>query len=194
MSPSRIEETAGFVTEIRTEQVSERIITARLVPYGELALDVPHPKGERFMPGALSKTLGDWSRSLRPLKLFRAHEHREAVGLATGYDAEAVGGPMAEFRIAKTTAGDNVLAEIAEGLLDSISIGFRAIHERRGRDGAREVTEAALIEASIAPLGAYAGAQVLATRAPSRPVDAERFALPPAPTIDLDAPLWSGLR
>lgn len=191
---NRVEETAGFATEIRTSKISERIITARLVPYGELALDVPSPHGERFMPGALSKTLQDWTRSIRPLKLFRAHEHREAVGLATGYDAEEMGGPLAEFRVAKTAAGDAVLNEIEEGLLDSISVGFRAIRERRGRDGAREIVEAALIEASIAPMGAYHGAQVLAVRTPSTPVDVESYRLPPAPAIDLEAPLWSGLR
>lgn len=190
------EETVGYPSEIRTEQLSERIVTARLVPYGELALDVPNPQGERFLPGSLTKTLHDWARSARPLKLFRSHEHREAVGLAQSFDPEAAGGPLAEFRIAQTPAGDAVLSELEQGLLDSISIGFRPIRERREpRTGVRELLEAALIETSISPLAAYAGAQVLAVRTPQESsLDLSSHLLGPAPVVDLEAPLWSGLR
>lgn len=187
-------EVVTFSGECRESETEERVVTARLMPYGEVALDVPYPKGERFLPGALTKSLHDWARSARPLKLFRSHEHRQAIGLAIGYEPEAVGGPTADFRIARTTAGDAALEEIREGLLDSISIGFRAVREKRARDGVRDVHEAALIETSLSPLGAYGGAQVLAVREPSKPLDLERFRLPEPPKVDLDAPLWSGLR
>ena len=184
------EATIQRICEIRTEQISERIVTTRIVPYGVTSYEVPSPRGERFLPGALTKSLGDWARAARPLKLFRSHDYREAVGLASRYEPDAAGGPVVEFRIAQTPAGDESLTQIDLGLLDCVSVGFRAIRERRGSDGAREVAEAALIEASLTPIGAYAGADVLAVREPSRPLHLPDLTLPPMPRIDLDAPIW----
>lgn len=190
-----MQNTLTVVAEVRADRApAERILTTRLVPYGETTHNVMDPHGERFMPGSLTRTLDQWARSTRPLKLFRAHEHREAVGLAVGYVPDAPGGPVAEFRVATTASGDQVLQEVEQGLLDSMSIGFRPIRERKGSDGVREVLEAALLEASILPLGAYQGAELLSVRAPAEPVDLSRYQLGPAPAVDLDSPLWSGLR
>jgi HK97 family phage prohead protease len=178
------------ICEIRTEQISERVVTARIVPYGVTSYEVPSPKGERFLPGSLSKSLGDWARAARPLKLFRSHDYREAVGLASGYEPDAAGGPVVEFRIPQTPGGDEALSQIELGLLDCMSVGFRAVRERRGQDGAREIQEAALIEASLTPIGAYAGADVLAVREPQRALHLPDLTVPPMPSIDLSAPIW----
>jgi HK97 family phage prohead protease len=192
---TRPEVTITTVCELRTEKIEERIITARLVPYGETSYLVPDAGGERFMRGSLTKTMSEWAAGARKLKLFRAHQHHEAVGLATLLDPDAPGGPLAEFRIATTHAGESVLDEVRQGLLDAVSVGFHATRERRGRDGVREITEARLLEVSVAPMAAYDGAEILAMRAAHvRVVDLTKYQLPVIPRYDADAPLWSGLR
>jgi HK97 family phage prohead protease len=98
------------------------------------------------------------------LKLFRNHDHSVAIGRAEKLDTRHPDGLYAEWRIFKTPAGDQALVEIAEGALDTFSIGFRAVKAQRGADGAREILEAEIHETSLVPLAAYEGARVLAVR------------------------------
>jgi len=150
--------------EVRLASTSERIVEGIVIPYDETSKLTDSPGGERFLRGSVTRTVKD--RGAR-IKLFRAHDHRAAVGLPLAWDALHDGGCWAQFRIGQTAAGEDVLNEIREGLLDAFSIGFEPVRERRGADGAREVVEAKLHEISLVPLGAYAGARVLATRAPA---------------------------
>lgn len=162
--------------DVRVADVDERLVEGIVVPYGETTYLTPDPNGERFVRGALARTVEE--RGAR-VKLFRAHDHDRAVGRATDW-AERPRGLWGQFRIAATPAGDDVLNEIREGVLDAFSIGFRPIQHRRARDGVREVLEAALHEVSIAPMGAYDGARVLAMRTPIESL------MPPMPNVNLD--------
>ena len=169
--------TATFAAlELRVPDDEERIVEGIVVPYGETTFLTPDPAGERFLPGSLDRTLAE--RGGR-VKLFRAHDHDRAIGRAVAWRADDERGAWARFKIAATKAGDDVLGEVREQMLDAFSIGFRTIRSRRGSDGAREIQEAALHETSIAPIGAYEGAQVLAYRTPQPP------ALPPMPDVNL---------
>ena len=153
---------AAFPFELRG--VDERIVAGIAVPWNETSFLTPDPAGERFLPGSLLKSIrakGD------RLKLFRTHDHSVAIARARKLDARHPDGLHTEWEVARTPAGDAALVEIAEGMLDCFSIGFRAIKARRGEDGAREILEAEVHEVSLAPLGAYDGARVLATRQPS---------------------------
>ena len=76
-----------------------------------------------------------------------------------------------------------MLAEVGEGLLDAFSIGFQpgpctgvapTVPGRSSRPRLHEV--------SIAPIGAYDGARVLAMRTPAR---RSRSTLPPMPEVNL---------
>ena len=156
----------------------ERIVEGIVVPWGETSFLTPDPKGERFVAGSLSRTVADRGQAV---KLFRNHDHARAVGRPVVWNAEDGRGLWGRFRIASTPAGDDVMAEVREGMLDAFSVGFRPIRSRRGADGAREVLEAALHEVSIAPIGAYDGARVLAVRTPT-----VNPTVPPMPAVNLD--------
>lgn len=182
MSASRTTETVTFDLELRdvAGMTEQRIVTARLVPYGEVSMTTEHRGGERFVKGAFRKSINDLSKAKRPLLLFRAHDHKRPVGKALEL-REQDDGPMGSFRVAATQAGDEALAELKEGLLPQVSIGFRTIRERMS-EGVRDVLEAALAEVSLAPMGAYDGAEVLSLREPR--TDLSWVQLPPAPEID----------
>lgn len=168
-------ERVTFPVEIR--QVSERIVEGLAVPWNETTYLAGDGKGERFLPGSLTRSVQD--RGAR-LKLFRGHDYGRAVGRIEKALPEHPDGLMCSWRIAATPAGDEVLAEVQEGVLDAFSVGFRPLRTRRGADGERQVVEASLAEVSIAPLGAYDGARVLAIRTPRLPV------LPPMPRVNFN--------
>jgi HK97 family phage prohead protease len=178
---------ATFGLEARNmERLEERILTALLVPYGETSMDTPYPNGERFLPGSFRKAVAEWrsAKRPRPLLLFRSHDHGKALGQAVSLE-DTPEGPVAEFRITTMPHGEEAIQEYREGLLSGISVGFRAVRDKINPvDGAREVVEASLLEASILPMGAYAGAGVLAMRHPAKPVDLSWATLPPAPAVD----------
>jgi len=165
--------------ELRVADPSERIVEGLVVPWNETSFLTPDPKGERFMAGSLTRSIGE--RGDR-IKLFHAHDHGRAVGRALAWKPDHELGCWAQFRIAATPPGDDVLAEVGEGMLDAFSVGFRPVRTRRGGDGAREIVEAALHEVSIAPIGAYDGARVLAVRTPVTVAPT----LPPMPEVNLD--------
>lgn len=164
--------------ELRVPDTAERIVEGVVVPWNETSYLTADPRGERFRPGSLTRTIKE--RGDR-VKLFRAHDHGVAVGKPLAWKSTEAG-LWAQFRIAATPAGDDVLLELREGMLDAFSVGFLPKRDTRGADGAREIIEAQLHEVSVCPIGAYDGARVLAMRTPAR------FTLPTLaamPEIDL---------
>jgi HK97 family phage prohead protease len=189
--PNRKLETATFSIELRDVGGDGRTLTGLIVPYGETTTDSPYQGGERFLPGSFRKAVQEFrsrkQQTKRPLHLFRAHDHNRAIGLGTQLE-ETPEGLVGEFRLGRTPYADEALLEYREGLLGAMSVGFQAIQDRRGTDGAREITEASILEASLLPMGAYPGAKVLSLRGPAleqqTPPDLSWITLPPAPKVD----------
>jgi hypothetical protein len=169
----------------RGVNTDERLIAGIAVPWNETSMLTPSQSGERFLPGSLTRSVK--ARGER-LKLFRgSHGHDMIpVGRAVKMDARHPDGLWTEWKIANTAAGEQTLEEVREGLLDSFSIGFRAVRSQRGTDGAREIVEAELGEVTLLPTGAYDGARVLEVRAPTlQAADiAAWLAAHPVPTVD----------
>ena len=128
--------------------------------------------------GAFKRTVAH--RSGRLPKLFRNHAHDVAVGVATEM-RDTDEGVVASWRLADTPAGNAALQEFREGVLDSLSVGFRAIRETMV-DGVREIREAHLLEVSLVPMPAYAGAMVISARG----YDPALVTFPAPPDIDAD--------
>jgi HK97 family phage prohead protease len=175
-------ELATFGLELRAAEGGDgRTLTGIAIPYGEVTMHSGHPSaagGERFAAGAFKRTLAHRSGSLP--KLFRNHAHDTAIGVATAM-SDTAGGVVASWRIADTPAGNAALQEFREGVLDSLSVGFRAVRETMV-DGVREIREAHLLEVSLVALPAYAGAMVMSVRR----YDPALVTLPPRPDIDPD--------
>jgi hypothetical protein len=156
------ETTSLFPIEWRELNADQRIVGGIVVPYGETSYVAGDSRGERFLAGSLTRSI---NMRKDQLKLFLAHDHKKAIGRPVRLDPRHEKGLWGEWQIAKTPDGDLALNEIQEGMLDAFSIGFRALKDQRGTDGAREIREAEVHEVSILPLGAYQGARVLEIRA-----------------------------
>ena len=176
-------ELVAFPVELRLDASDGRLMTGLAVPYGVVTMTTPHPGGERFARGSFKRTVKN--RARLP-KLFRNHAHDQAIGVATDM-RETDEGLLASWRIADTPAGNAALQEVREGVLDSLSVGFRAIREDLV-EGVREVREAHLLEVSLVPLPAYEGARVMSLRA------AADIVIPPRPDIDPELVLQIGSR
>lgn len=155
-----------------------RTLTGIVVPYNQISTMTPYPKGERFIPGVFKRSIGRLKGG-KVVKLFRNHDHSRAVGLADKL-WEQDDGLYGEFRFGTTTFADEAILEVREKLLDSFSVGFRTISDRYAKDGVREVIEADILEASLAPLPSYEGAKTLQLRS------ANKVELPEMPTVNLE--------
>lgn len=188
MSIERFEQRdVGFPLEVRNAEtmVEERMMRLLLVPYGETSYLTKYQHGERFLKGAFRKAAAEFRGRRTPLYLFRSHNHDRAIGRATAL-TDTAEGPVGDFKIPQTAAGDEAIEEYREGLLSAVSIGFRAVADSVSRvDSAREVREAAILEASLLPIGAYDGAKVLEYR---EPPDLSGYLPPPPPVVDLSLP------
>jgi uncharacterized protein len=167
-------ELVAFPVELRLDASDGRVLTGLAVPYGQTTMNSPHPGGERFAPAAFKRTVKNHAGRLP--KLFRNHDHAHAVGTAVSMQ-DTDEGLVASWRIADTPAGNAVLQEVREGVLDSLSVGFRAVREGFV-EGVREIREAHLLEVSLVPLPAYEGALVMSLRSAATPL------VPPRPDID----------
>jgi len=192
-----------YPIEWRTVSTDERIVGGIVVPWNETSYLTPDPKGERFLPGSLTRTVKARGDRLKLFRGGREHQHDSAIARPINLDPRHADGLWIDWKIGRTPAGDAALAEVGEGLLDSFSVGFRAIRTGRGQDGAREIAEAELLEVQLLPLGAYDGARVLEVRSPSSSrsaVDELDEWLREHPAVEVDRtplpelPRWSGRR
>ena len=104
-----------------------RTLDGCCVPYHELTHLVVNPNGAVIMPGAFASAATD----LRTVFLFRAHDHREAIGHAVGL-TEQPDGLYGSFVLRDGPVGDAALADLRAGYLPALSIGFTATRTRRG--------------------------------------------------------------
>lgn len=167
--------------EIRRVALAEGVLEGICAPYDETTFLAGDGRGERILRGAFRKSAHEQAGRL---KLFRNHEHGRPVGIATRITDRHPDGLWASFKLADGDRYRDVRDELEQGLLSDLSVGFRTVQERRGDDGAREITEAQLVEVSLVPIGAYSGARVLAMRGISGTFDYPHA--PPPPPI----PAW----
>lgn len=143
---------------------SGRQVFGTVVPYGEeiTVRDFEGEYRERFAPGAFQRSITERGHKL---KLLVSHDARlrYPVGRAVELREER-SGLFAAFEIANTRDGDEALANVNAGVVDSFSVGFRPIRDRREGDVVVRV-EAALLEVSLTGIPAYPGAEIAGVRA-----------------------------
>ena len=112
-----------------------------------------------FLKGAISEE--------GPLpKLLEFHDDTRVIGRVT----ERVStdeGLMFTAKLSKTRAADDALALLADGALDSVSVGAVPTKFKRRADGVLEVSEARMLELSLVTIPAYADAQIYSVAASS---------------------------
>jgi HK97 family phage prohead protease/HK97 family phage major capsid protein len=92
------------------------------------------------------------------IKLVLQHDVTRPLGKLVSFEKDATG-ITAEFRIAKTTAGNDALEEAATGLRSDFSVGVD-VAEWDNEDGVMAISASNLIEVSLVTDGAIPGAEV----------------------------------
>lgn len=140
-----------------TADTDTRTISGLAVPYGGPGLPGGAFRGRPvvFAAGALTRSLEERASKLR---LIVDHDHTRAVGRLTAW-ADQPDGLHTTWKVARTPAGDAVLAEAADGIRDGLSIGADVIRYTERGDTV-EVTEARLLEVSLVAFPAFDTARV----------------------------------
>lgn len=173
--------------DIRAVDGVARVLEGVVVPYDEISYLTPNRDGERVQRRAFARSISD--RGDR-IPLMRSHDHDVVYGRSVRFVEEA-GGLVGEFRVNEGDRGDALLAEIRQGYLGALSVGFQVVRSERAADGVLEILEGRLHEVSVVGLPAYAGAGMLAVRA----ADMDELLAPfriPRPDVDLSPipPVW----
>ena len=91
-------------------------------------------------------------------KLVLQHDVTRPLGKLVSFEQDETG-ITAEFKIAKTTAGNDALEEAATGLRSDFSVGVD-VAEWNNKDGVMAISASNLIEVSLVTEGAIPGAEV----------------------------------
>lgn len=161
-----------FTGELRAleNQKGSRFIEGRAVPYG--VWEDIGPFDEQHEHGSMAKTIREAAKSL-PLLLF--HDARRfPVGKVERWK-DGAEGLDAVWRMDTADDAAEAARLAGEGMLTGLSIGFVPIKSRReDHEGRMRITrtESRLLEVSLVPVPAYAGASVTLVR--SRDADRMR--------------------
>lgn len=117
---------------------------------------------EQFAPGAFDHQLAN------PSRVVFTRDHMAHGGTLIGRAMELrndAAGLWGSWRVSATTAGDETLALVADGVLTELSVGFRAGRDHVEPDGTVTRVRADLREVSVVLAGAYGeAAQIMAVR------------------------------
>jgi HK97 family phage prohead protease len=114
-------------------------------------------------------------------KLLEYHDETRVIGRVTERVSTAEG-MMFVAKLSATRAADDALALLADGALDSVSVGAVPTKFKRLADGTLEVSEAKFVELSVVTTPAYADAQVYSVAASSPDEEAPDEEVIPTPT------------
>lgn len=160
--------TRAFAPELEVRSGGDgRTIDGIAVPFGVRVFIHAEGIHEQFRRGAFNHQLTAPNR----VRLGREHPilGGQLIGKAVALRDDARG-LHASFHVSKTPAGDETLELVRDGVLDELSVGFRARQDRRLDDGTVERTKADLIETSVVFMGAYGrGAVVTGVRSGACP-------------------------
>jgi HK97 family phage prohead protease len=121
-------------------------------------------------------------------KLLEYHDETRVIGRVTERVSTAEG-MMFVAKLSATRAADDALALLADGALDSVSVGAVPTKFKRLADGTLEVSEARFLELSVVTTPAYTEAQIFSVAASSpeeEATDEEEVIPNPTPTSEED--------
>jgi HK97 family phage prohead protease len=167
------EEMTVLPVEVRAVDEAQRTAVMVVCRYGETSERLP--RRERFMPGAFTASV---TKRGGRVPFTTAHtggtgaiDKGTVVARPVTWQTDDPVEVRAVLRFFDTPDGWEAFYRAKDGELNAGSVGFRAIEERKGADGAREVTEAVLHHVALldraADVPAYDGPRLLEVRAAS---------------------------
>ena len=142
-------ETRNF--EIRETDLEKREVIGRAVPYGD-TIDIGGGSSERFIAGSVDLD--------SHVKLFR--DHKDIIGKVQAME-EKEDGLWIRAKVSNTKLGDETLALVKDGAINSFSIGFvPLVDEKQDRTIIRKKVK--LKEISLVAFPAYENASVTEVR------------------------------
>ena len=121
-------------------------------------------------------------------KLLEYHDDTRVIGRVTERVSTS-DGMMFVAKLSATRAADDALALLADGALDSVSVGAIPTKFKRLSDGTLEVSQARFVELSVVTQPAYESAQIfsVAASSPEEEVSDKEEVIPnPTPTSEED--------
>ena len=115
-------------------------------------------------------------------KLVLQHDTTRPLGKLMSWEQDATG-ITAEFKIAKTTAGNDALEEAATGLRSDFSVGVD-VQAWDNKDGVMAISASNLIEVSLVTDGAIPGAEVAKVAAEDSKASSDVADATPQPTTE----------
>ena len=137
-----------FNSDILTANTSKREITGIIVPFGKPGLT--NFGKVVFEQGSLK--LGE------DVKLYEDHDMNKVRGRMIDHEVTPIG-IIGKFKVARTSAGDDILALAQDGLKSGLSIGA-SIDEYENKENEIYVTAASILEVSVVDTPAFAEAQI----------------------------------
>lgn len=137
-----------FNSDILTANTSKREITGIIVPFGKPGLT--NFGKVVFEQGSLK--LGE------DVKLYEDHDMNKVRGRMIEHEVTPIG-IIGKFKVARTSAGDDVLALAQDGLKSGLSIGA-SIDQYENKENEIYVTAASILEVSVVDTPAFADAQI----------------------------------
>jgi HK97 family phage prohead protease len=137
-----------FNSDILTANTSKREITGIIVPFGRPGFT--NMGTVVFEQGSLQ--LGN------DIKLFEDHDMNKVRGRMISHEITPVG-IVGKFKVARTSAGDDILALAQDGLKSGLSIGA-SIEQYENKEDEVYVTAAKILEVSVVDTPAFAEAQI----------------------------------
>lgn len=139
-----------FSASIEAADTNRRIISGVIVPFGSVGHTSAGPVV--FEKGSIKID------AAKPIKLLREHNTADIVGKSISF-SESDTHIFGSFRVAPTTAGNDILIEAADGYREGISVGV-VVEASEPRDGVLHVTSATLHEVSVVGTPAFAEATI----------------------------------
>lgn len=152
------------------DSIEGRTVHGIAVPYEQITDIREFDDRGRIVEHREKFTYGSFARSIKErghkVKLLVGHDQRKLpVGKAVDLREDSAG-LMAAFEISDTTAGNDLLTLVRDGIVESFSIGFTPVREQWEGD-LRIHLEAMLREVSAVTFPAYQGAAIAGVRSQS---------------------------
>lgn len=105
--------------------------------------------GEIFAPGAFAKSIAAIGAAGRSPAMLLHHDLRRPAGRWDSFSEDRIGMTVQGTLALDAADGREAYALLKGGALKGLSVGFRPVQAREGKDGTRVITEAELFEVSL---------------------------------------------